>query len=80
MHLNICSRRKKQAKFLGQKSISKIKVKISQINHVLFFPNPYKPSILFVGQANSADPDLMPQNVASDQGFHCLLKECSIKI
>ena len=24
--------------------------------------------------ANSADPDQMPQNVASDQGLHCLLK------
>ena len=34
--------------------------------------NPYKPSILFVGQkANSVDPD---------QGLHCLLTECSIKV
>ena len=24
--------------------------------------------------ANSADPDQMPQKVASDQGLHCLLK------
>ena len=24
--------------------------------------------------ANSADPDQMPQNAASDQGLHCLLK------
>ena len=23
-------------------------------------------------QANSVDPDQMPQNVASDQGLHCL--------
>ena len=27
---------------------------------------------------NSADPDQMPQNVASDQGLHCLLTECPI--
>ena len=24
-------------------------------------------------KANSADPDQMPHNVASDQGLHCLL-------
>ena len=44
--------------------------------------NPYKPSVLFVGhyKANSADPDQMPQNVASDQGLHCFLTECFIKI
>ena len=29
---------------------------------------------------NSADPDLTPQNVAYDQGLHCLLTECSIEI
>ena len=29
--------------------------------------------------ANSADPDQMPHNVASDQGLHCLLKGFSIK-
>ena len=34
-------------------------------------------SVLFVGQANSADPD---QNPASDQGLHCLRTDCSIKI
>ena len=28
-------------------------------------------------KAKSADPD---QNAASDQGLHCLLAECSIKI
>ena len=39
--------------------------------------NPYKPSVLFVGQANSADPDQMPHNAASDQGLHCLLTVCS---
>ena len=42
--------------------------------------NPYKPSVLIVGYANSADPDQTPQSVASDQGLHCLLTECSIKI
>ena len=26
------------------------------------------------------EPDQTPQNVASDQGLHCLLTECSIKI
>ena len=26
------------------------------------------------------DPDQTPQNVAFDQGLHCLLTECSIKI
>ena len=30
-------------------------------------------------QANSADPDQMPHNVASDQGLYCLLTEFSIK-
>ena len=30
--------------------------------------------------ANSADPDQTPQNTASDQGLHCLLTYCSIKI
>ena len=30
-------------------------------------------------QANSADPDQMPHNVASDQGLHCLLTGFSIK-
>ena len=30
--------------------------------------------------ANSADPDQMPPNVASDQGLHCLLTRFSIKI
>ena len=30
--------------------------------------------------ANSVDPDQTPQNVASDQGLHCLLTECSVKI
>ena len=41
----------------------------------------FKPSILFCGtQANSVDPDQMPQNVASDQVLHCLLTESIIKI
>ena len=30
--------------------------------------------------ANSAELDPMPRNEASDQGFHCLLTECSINI
>ena len=30
-------------------------------------------------KANSADPDQMPHNVASDQGLHCLLTGISIK-
>ena len=30
--------------------------------------------------ANSTDPDQMLQNMASDQGLHCLLTEFSIKI
>ena len=29
---------------------------------------------MFAILANSADPDQMPQNAASDQGLHCLLK------
>ena len=29
--------------------------------------------------ANSAEPDQMPHNVASDQGLHCLLTGFSIK-
>ena len=29
--------------------------------------------------ANSADPDQTPQNVASDQGLHCLLKLQEVK-
>ena len=29
---------------------------------------------------NSADPDQTPQNAASDQGLHCLLIDCSIRI
>ena len=30
--------------------------------------------------ANSTDPDQMPQNVASDQGLHCLLKLQEFKV
>ena len=42
--------------------------------------NPYKSRVLFVGyRQNSADPDQTPQNMASDQGLHCLLTVCSIK-
>ena len=29
---------------------------------------------------NSAEPDQTPQNAASEQGLHCLLTECSIKV
>ena len=36
--------------------------------------NPCKPGNLFCGtEANSADTDQLLQNVASDQGLHCLL-------
>ena len=43
--------------------------------------NPYKPSVFFGGTyTNSADPDQTPQNAVSDQGLHCLFKECSIRI
>ena len=63
------------------------KIQPQQLNHrlqimkqVMHSFNPYKPSILFVGYANSADPDQTPQSAASDQGLHCLLTECSIKI
>ena len=31
------------------------------------------PSTPFVGPSQTVDPDQMPQNVASDQGLHCLL-------
>ena len=41
-----------------------------------FLVNPYKHGVLL--QAKSANQDQTPQNVASDQGFHCLLTECSI--
>ena len=33
-----------------------------------------------VDKANGADPDQTPQDVASDQGLHCLLTEDPIKI
>ena len=45
--------------------------------------NPFKPASYFKNcrtKANSADPDQTPHNVVSDQGLHCLLTECSIKI
>ena len=35
--------------------------------------NPYKPSVLFVGHRQTL------QKVASDQGLHCFLAECSNK-
>ena len=41
-------------------------------------PMAYKPSIPFLGQANSADQDQTLQNTASDQGLHCLLTGISI--
>ena len=31
-------------------------------------------------QTASADPEQTPQNMASDQGLHCLLTECPIKM
>ena len=43
--------------------------------------NPYKPSILFVGHKKTMLTQITRrQNAASDQGRHCLLTECSIKI
>ena len=30
---------------------------------------------IYETQANSADPDQMPQNVVSDQGLHCLFNK-----
>ena len=39
-----------------------------------------KPSVLFCGTlANSAEPDQMPQNMASDQVLPCLLTECTFE-
>ena len=29
--------------------------------------------------ANTGDPDQTPHFALSDQGLHCLLKECSVK-
>ena len=37
--------------------------------------NTWKHIVLFMDIENSADPDQMPQNAASDQGLHCLLTE-----
>ena len=37
------------------------------------YVNPDKPSVPFLGHRQTADPDQMPQNVASDQDLHCLL-------
>ena len=49
------------------------------VKKINFF-NPFKASVLFVWtKTNSEDSDQMPQNVASDQGLHCLLKVSSIK-
>ena len=43
--------------------------------------NPYKPSILFVGHRQTVQTqDQMQHSAASDQGLHCLLTDCSIKI
>ena len=38
--------------------------------------NPYKPCVLFIGHGQT----MTRQRVASDQGLHCLLIECSINI
>ena len=40
----------------------------------------YKQTSFLWTLANSTDLDQMPQNAASHQGLHCLLKECSVKI
>ena len=43
---------------------------------------PYKPSIYNVGhmKTEDGDPDWMSQNVAFDQGLHCVLPEKSIRV
>ena len=41
--------------------------------------NPFLPETRKGSNANSADPDQMPHNVASDQGLHGLLTGFSIK-
>ena len=46
--------------------------------HVSFLTHSYLESVKG-SKANSADPDQMPHNVASDQGLHCLLPGFSIK-
>ena len=41
---------------------------------------PYKPSVLFVGHRQTVqNPDQTPHFAATDQGFHCLLTEYTIK-
>ena len=43
--------------------------------------NPYKHSVLFLGhRQQTVQPRQDAQNAAYDQGLHCLLAECSIKI
>ena len=69
-------------KILNYKSVEKKFFSKTQIIKWTFDTiNPYNFSAHFVGHyANSADPYQMPQNAASNQGLHCLLTECFIKI
>ena len=39
--------------------------------------NPFKPSVLFVGHRQTVQTQI---RVYTDQGLHCLLTECSIKL
>ena len=53
---------------------------LTELNVLINFMKPiftWKP--VKGSQANSADPDQMPHNVASDQGLQCLLTGFSIK-
>ena len=42
--------------------------------------NPYKPSIIFVGHMQTVHSRIRCHKMWSNQGLHCLLTECSIKI
>ena len=42
--------------------------------------NLYKHSVLLWNIGNGTGPDQTPKNAASEQGLHCLLTKCSIKI
>ena len=60
--------------------VNLIKLDLKFRKYCIFF-NPYKPSVLFVGQRHAVQTQIkMLQNAISDQGLHCLLTECPIKI
>ena len=56
------------------------KIRISDSEYKITYPvklllikkffYPYKPSVLFMGQTNSVDPDQTSHNVTSDQGIN----------